>query len=63
VRQLLANVPIRVVATLHDTSVKMIERTYSRHIASHSDDIARRALLQIEQPAANNIVALPGRRS
>jgi integrase len=29
VRQLLANVPIRIVATLHDTSVKMIERTYS----------------------------------
>jgi len=59
VRQLLANVPIRIVATLHDTSVKMIERTYSRHIASHSDDIARRALLQMEQPAAtDNVVAL-----
>ena len=65
VRQLLANVPIRIVATLHDTSVKMIERTYSRHIASHSDEIARRALLQIEQPsAAANVVTLPaGRRS
>jgi integrase len=63
VRQLLANVPIRVVATLHDTSVKMIERTYSRHIASHSGDIARQALLQIEQPAADNVVALPGRQS
>src|SRR6516165_5192995 len=35
VRQLLANVPIRIVATLHDTSVKMIERSYSRFIASH----------------------------
>jgi len=47
------------VATLHDTSVKMIERTYSRHIASHSDDIARRALLQLEQPAAtDNVVTL-----
>jgi integrase len=63
VRQLLANVPIRVVATLHDTSVKMIERTYSRHIASYSDDIARRALLQTEPPSAANVVALPGRRS
>jgi len=58
VRQLLANVPIRIVATLHDTSVKMIERTYSRHIASHSDEIARRALLDVSQPTAANVVPL-----
>lgn len=31
-RQLLANVPVRVVAALHDTSVAMIEQTYSKHI-------------------------------
>ena len=37
VRQLLANTPIRVVATLHDTSVVMIERTYSKFITDHSD--------------------------
>ena len=55
VRQLLANVPIRIVATLHDTSVKMIERSYSRFIASHSDEIARRALLEIQQPSAPNV--------
>jgi hypothetical protein len=58
VRQLLANVPIRIVATLHDTSVKMIERTYSRYIASHSDEIARRALLDVALPAAENVVPL-----
>jgi integrase len=60
VRQLLANVPIRIVATLHDTSVKMIERTYSRYIASHSDEIARRALLETiaQRPAAANVVPL-----
>src|SRR5262249_23326120 len=59
VRQLLANVPIRIVATLHDTSVKMIERPYSRHIASHGDDIARRALLETaEPPTADNVVPL-----
>jgi hypothetical protein len=58
VRQLLANVPIRIVATLHDTSVKMIERTYSRYIAGHSDAIARRALLEIQQPSAPNVVPL-----
>ena len=61
VRQLLANVPIRIVATLHDTSVKMIERTYSRYIASHSDEIARRALLETTaQPATANVVPLRG---
>jgi hypothetical protein len=60
---LLANVPIRIVATLHDTSVKMIERTYSRYIASHSDEIARRALLQTtgQSPAADKVVPLMGR--
>jgi integrase len=52
VRQLLANVPIRIVATLHDTSVKMIERTYSRFIAEHTDALARKALLDVSQPAA-----------
>jgi hypothetical protein len=57
VRQLLANTPIRVVATLHDTSVKMIERTYSRYIAEHTDALARRALLDVSQPVAANVVA------
>jgi len=61
VRQLLGSVPIRVVASLHDTSVKMIERTYSRYIASHSDDIARRALLETTaQLATANVVPLRG---
>ena len=63
VRQLLANVPIRIVATLHDTSVNMIERTYSRHIAEHTDALARRALLDTARPAPENVVALSGRRS
>jgi hypothetical protein len=57
-------VPIRIVATLHDTSVKMIELTYSRYIASHSDEIARRALLETnsQAPAAANVVPLSKRR-
>jgi integrase len=59
VRQLLANVPVRIVATLHDTSVKMIERTYSRHIAEHTDALARRALLDVSQPLADsNVVSM-----
>jgi integrase len=39
VRELLANVPVRVVATKHDTSVAMIESTYSKHIADHADAV------------------------
>jgi integrase len=58
VRMLLANVPIRLVASLHDTSTKMIELHYSRHIAEHGDDISRKALLQHEPPGGDNIVAL-----
>lgn len=61
VRMLLQNVPIRLVASLHNTSVAMVERNYSRFITEHSDDISRRALLQHEGPqtaVANNVVAL-----
>jgi integrase len=50
VRQLTANVPIRITAALHDTSVGQIERNYSRHIAEHSDILARRALLNLSGP-------------
>jgi integrase len=61
VRMLLANVPIRLVASLHNTSVAMIEKTYSKYITEHSDDISRKALLQHEEPQtvpADNVVAL-----
>src|SRR6516165_6948139 len=65
VRRLLANVPVRIVADLCDTSVREIERHYSKHISAHSDEIARRGLLQIEQPPTptGKVVALPGQRS
>jgi integrase len=58
VRMLLQNVPIRLVASLHNTSVAMIEKHYSRFIVEHSDDISRRALLQHEPPSGENVVAL-----
>jgi integrase len=58
VRQLLAGTPIRIVAVLHDTSVAMIERTYSRHIGDHSDHMARRALLDLAEPLAGNVRTL-----
>ena len=47
VRQLLANVPVRVVAAHHDTSVAMIEHTYSRHIGTVSDQIVRGSLIDL----------------
>jgi len=37
----------------------MLERTYSQHILDHSDAVARRGLLDLAQPAACNVVALP----
>ena len=58
VRMLLRNVPIRLAASLHNTSVAMIEKHYSKFITEHSDDISRHALLHHEPPAADNVVAL-----
>jgi integrase len=57
VRQLLKNVPVRIVAVNHDTSVAMIERNYSRYISDHSDDLTRAALLDMtEEPAPLKIL-------
>jgi integrase len=59
VRMLVRNVPIRLVASLHNTSVAMIEKHYSRYITEHSiDDITRAGLLSESTPAADNVVAL-----
>ena len=58
VRQLLASVPVRLVASLHDTSVTEIERHYSKYIAEHSDALSRRALLQLDAPPGGNVVTL-----
>jgi hypothetical protein len=61
VRALLAGVPVRLVAVAHDTSVPMIERTYSKYIGDHADSVLRRALLDTAQPAAGNVVLAHGR--
>ena len=47
VRQLLAGVPVRIVAAGHDTSVAMIERNYSRYITDHADALVRGAMLDL----------------
>ena len=62
VRMLLRNVPIRLVASLHNTSVAMIEKHYSRYITEHSiDDITRAGLLSEPAPAGDNVVSIAGR--
>ena len=50
IRSLLANVPARIVAATHDTSIVMIERTYSAFIADFSDAVTRPALLDLGVP-------------
>lgn len=47
VRQLRAGLPIRLVASLHDTSTEMIEKHYSAFIVDMTEDLARRAVLTI----------------
>jgi integrase len=61
-RQILAGVPLRLVAALHDTSTAMIEASYSALIHEHGDGIVRAALLDVAQPSATNVVPM-GRRS
>ena len=53
VRQLLANIPVRVVASHHDTSVQQIEKTYSRFISDHADALTRSALPDFEPPTTS----------
>jgi integrase len=48
---LLAGVPVRLVASSFDTSVAMIEKTYSKHIANHGDEQMRRAVFDADAPA------------
>ncbi|WP_066827835.1 tyrosine-type recombinase/integrase [Sphingomonas mali] len=47
VRGLRAGLPIRLVAAIHDTSVAMIERHYSRWITEGLDELAARAVVPL----------------
>ena len=57
-RQLLGNVPVRIVASTHDTSVTEIERHYSKFITEHSDQLSRRTLLADAPLVGDNIIAM-----
>jgi integrase len=56
VRQILAGVPLRLVAVAHDTSVVMIERNYSRYIDGLGADAALRAALPDFEPVKGDVV-------
>src|SRR5262249_25361264 len=59
VRMLLRNIPIRLIAALHNTSVGQIERNYGKHITEHhSDDVSPIGRLSEPVPAAENVVPL-----
>jgi len=45
VRSLIGGVPAQLVASNHDTSLRMLALTYARFISHYGDDVARRALL------------------
>jgi len=61
IRQIRANVPLRVIAFNHDTSVIEIERTYGRYLGNASDDLTRRALLDdAVPPLVDNVVSMGG---
>jgi integrase len=47
VRCLVAGLPVRLVAALHDTSSAMIERHYSAHIVDAMDELAARAIVPL----------------
>ena len=51
VRAIRAGLPIRLVAALHDTSVAMIEKHYSRWITESLDELAAQAVVPLLQAA------------
>jgi integrase len=58
IRQIRSNVPLRMIAYVHDTSVQEIERTYGRYLSNASDDLTRKGLL-VDEPVRDNVVKLP----
>ena len=50
--QLLAGLPVQLVAKLHDTSASQIEKHYAATIASHTDELVRASMIEMDRPAA-----------
>jgi hypothetical protein len=61
-RKLLAGVPTRLVAATFDTSIQMIEKTYSKFIADHGDALMRVAVFDADvPPGTDNVLRLAKR--
>lgn len=58
VRGIRANLPIRLVAAMHDTSVAMIERHYGRHVADGLDELAKKCVVALVPDAGSKVVRL-----
>jgi integrase len=57
--QLLAGLPVQLVAKLHDTSASQIERHYAATIASQTDDFVRASMLRVDRVAVgDNVVRM-----
>lgn len=60
VRALSVNVPVRLVAALHDTSVGMIEQHYSAYIVDATEELARRAVTPLAPVAVVRMRSVGG---
>ena len=58
--QLLAGLPVQLVAKLHDTSASQIEKHYAATIASHTDELVRGAMMNLDTPAQGILVPMRG---
>lgn len=58
VRGIRANLPIRLVAALHDTSISMIEKHYSNEVTSDLEDMAARAVVPLLPQDGDNVVQM-----
>jgi hypothetical protein len=56
VRGIRQNLPIRLVAAAHDTSVAMIEKHYAKWITSGLEEMARAAIVPLMPPARSGKV-------
>lgn len=62
VKGIRANLPIRLVAAIHDTSTTMIERHYSKWITSGLEEMARAAIVPLVPGVGDNVVSI-GKRA
>jgi integrase len=58
--QLLAGLPVQLVAKLHDTSAAQIEKHYAATIASHTDELVRGTMIELDRLSHDVVVPLRG---